>query len=74
MGYYAGPKADHICSHVKFNLRGCTRRADHTGLHGNMHDPYGRSWKDEDGRYVKTYEQWCAMVDNLTGSNGKYSD
>ena len=74
MGYYAGPKAAHICSHVKFNLRGCTRRAGHTGLHENMNNPYHRSWENEDGRYIETQEEWVALVDNIVGSNGKYRD
>jgi len=74
MGWYVGPKADHICSHAKFNLRGCTRRAGHSGSHTNINDPYGRTWEDADGKYCETKEDWVWLIDNLTGSGGKYND
>jgi len=74
MGWYAGPKSPDVCSHVKFNLRGCTLHAHHSGSHTNVNDPLGRCWQDEDGRYSETKADWVALVDNLVGSNGKYDD
>ena len=43
-GYYCGPKANHICSHVRSDLRGCNRLANHDGPHYNIYAPRGETW------------------------------
>lgn len=62
-------KPDHICTHVRFGLRGCTRLKGHIEQgkpHFNMFA--GRdsaTWNDEDGMYVNNQEEWVKMVDTL---------
>jgi len=65
MGYYAGPKSPNICSHVKFGLRGCTRRSGHNGPHTNMFDSKAELWDDRDGMYCETHEDWVHMIDMM---------
>jgi len=66
MGYYAGPKPIHICSHVS-RLKGCTRLKGHTAQgkdHWNMFSK-GPTWKDEDGQYIETKQDWDNMINQL---------
>lgn len=65
MGYYAGPKATHICSHVRSDLRGCNRLANHDGPHYNIFAPAGETWTDADGMYCETHADWCKTVEKL---------
>lgn len=66
MGVYGGqPKAAHLCSHVKFSLKGCNRLAGHEGLHRNIFDSTNEQWDDAAGRYSETQADWVGLVDNL---------
>jgi hypothetical protein len=71
MGWYAGPKNPNVCSHAKFNLKGCNRFAGHDGPHRNIYDTTNEQWGDDAGMYCETEEQWTALVDNLGKSQQK---
>ena len=73
MGWYAGPKPAHICSHAKFNLKGCNRLAGHKGPHRNIFDVTDERWGDEAGRYIETLAEWFALIDNLANRKGEYT-
>ena len=54
-----------ICTHHKFNLKGCNRKAGHEGLHRNIYDTTDERWADDAGTYVNTREHWVALVNAL---------
>lgn len=63
MSYNRSP---HICNHVRFGLRGCTRLRGHTTPHYNMWTGRdGATWNDEDGMFINSQEDWNKMVDAL---------
>jgi hypothetical protein len=55
------------CTHHHFGLRGCMLERGHEGPHHNPNGPQiGFSvWKDEDGMFVCTQEDWGTLVDML---------
>jgi len=63
--WYAGPKDSSVCSHVKFNLKGCNRLANHDGMHRNIFDSTNEYWSDDAGRYINTQKEWIALVKGL---------